>query len=684
MDKLKIKVPHSSLLRHLFLLIFFLLVTIVSVHVLVQRGHDWAVYEISLNDAKAPRGLSPDGTYLEISMLKSEKVVRRAFEKAGLRGIDPWEVAENISILASDEEAAEKFSTRYIVTYRKNEEIGDIGAERMLELLLESYEETLREYEEPAPMPDWEECSEAEYLEIGHFFAGETAKLLRYVSDKQTKYGNFCSETSRETFASLKQRLRNFEAVDLKNYTAFVRQSGLAKNHERMIDILENDTLLRNLTKCEAKENERNDEFLIRLRQKNAADADEEKARQMEQRLKEKFSAIVESVNALSLEAAGSRGCELLTIKNKTGWPIAAWIVAAGGIALCALSVSRRFKSCILWPLTFVQRHFRWYRLGVCAVACLAGAALLWYASLKQTYIARVALRCSEESMEKVISTENIREALETLEFFTDVDTFRSGVQVNELAEDEIELRLVLDSDYSAESARLAMDRLLTCGFLRVGKWKSKDARAFGLTDTLENVFDEEHDYIEQAELLRDLTVKSLALLDSCGVEDSAALANLSEDYRFIRDEDLTYLFADILRNGVTIDRDVLLKKYREQLEQGIGETDLNEMILAKFEVSPDERYESERVRVEREILQIQSKLQDLHPKLMEALAQNYALRGAQRMQILSSVTVGEKLDVWLYAGLAAGGVLLLGVFVEYSLKRILFLRYARKEEEKK
>ena len=216
---------------------------------------------IALNYEEATRGLYPNNTRFNISLIKSDDVLDRAIAKAGLEGqVTAQDMAENITAWAANVNGMQlpsdttnyKIATTYTITYEKNDEIGPrISARDMLSLIVESYKEAFYEdytYVEMGISPDWSECDKQEYMEIGSFFDKECQKLHRFLNTNAKENGTFRSELTGETFTSLRQKVDNFTSIDLEKYDSYVLQSGLSKNRERYISKLEYQNFLKNIS----------------------------------------------------------------------------------------------------------------------------------------------------------------------------------------------------------------------------------------------------------------------------------------------------------------------------------------------------------------------------------------------------------------------------------------------------
>lgn len=225
-----------------------------------QKKAQKATALIALNYEEAAKGLYPNRTRFNISLLKSDEVLERAIGKAGLTGqITAQDMAEHITALAANVDGtrlsagttSHKIATTYAVTYVRNKELGKhISAQDMLELIVEAYTEVFYEkytYVEAPLEPDWSECNEQEYMEIGSFFKKECNKIRRFLRTHEEESKAFHSDSVGESFVSLRQKIDDFINVDLEKYDSYVLQSGLSKNKERYISKLDYQNFLKNI-----------------------------------------------------------------------------------------------------------------------------------------------------------------------------------------------------------------------------------------------------------------------------------------------------------------------------------------------------------------------------------------------------------------------------------------------------
>lgn len=273
MFRMQKKQPHQSttwsllepvlygLFRHRFLYLALILLVMVSTSFrMYQNKHQSAKAYIALNYEEATKGLYPNQTRFNISLIKSDEVLSRAIEKAGLEDeITPQEMASNITAWAANVNGMQlpsgttnyKIATTYTVTYTRNEALSRrISTKDMLRLIVEAYKEVFYEkytYVDVALAPDWDECYDQEYMEIGTYFRKECDKLRRFLSSRADENGTFRSASTGDSFVSLRQKVDNFINIDLEKYDSYVLQSGLSKNRERYVSKLNYQNFLKNI-----------------------------------------------------------------------------------------------------------------------------------------------------------------------------------------------------------------------------------------------------------------------------------------------------------------------------------------------------------------------------------------------------------------------------------------------------
>jgi len=213
---------------------------------------------LTLNYEEAAKGLYPNSTRFSISLIKSQEVMERVIEMAGLENITPKQLSDhitargiNIHNIQDSSESSYRIATSYSITYRKNPEIKRISAQDILELIIQAYKEEFFEnyaYGRATLTCDVDSYDSLEYLEIAELFKREGNKIYRHLNSRMNENGTFMSEKTQETFSSLKKRAYNFLNIDLEKFSSYVKQSGLSKDKVGYTNKLEYQNQLMDIT----------------------------------------------------------------------------------------------------------------------------------------------------------------------------------------------------------------------------------------------------------------------------------------------------------------------------------------------------------------------------------------------------------------------------------------------------
>lgn len=635
--------------------------------------HAWAQSrasaELALNYEQAPNGLTPSGTRFAVSFIKSEAVLTAALEALGQPELTAQQLAESISISPADKTDGTPSPTRYIITYK-----GDIllfssaapSAEEVLRAVMQAAQADFaaRYFTSALPQPNFNECSALEYIEAGAFMQKECARLERFLQSEQTKSSG--STQAAETLSALALRLNSLEQVDLENFNALVLQSGAAKNSERMQTAAEQWSLAHTLAGS-TQLNPRGAAL-----QQGASQAETEKAELALDSMRQKLTALYAEAAAAGTELAAQRAQRALSMTYKAS-PAAAvprglFAAAVGCAVFCALCAGgllrRRREPCQPEKACSTAWPKRGYILVLLA-ALAAGALFYQRTGARQVYTAKAVIQCgTAPEAEELFSEANVLSAKQSFCLSVSTEAMRSGGSVSEGAPDTYTVTLALGSDANAEQARFALDALLSSYCARGGDAVPANAS---------RIYEPEHDYLEQAELLSGFIGDILPKLEGYAVEHPEfasantgyTLGELAAEYRTLRDGRLAYVIADILQNRLTKDSALLVQKYRQRCESPIGRTAeqnaLDAQILAVYTQPEQPQSEQAAANAASELDAIQARLQQLHPTLLSTLSDFYQYSGAYANTALTPVTASPEINVWLYALLGAGGVFIGG-----------------------
>jgi hypothetical protein len=198
---------------------------------------------LSLNYEEASKGQNPNRTRYNVYEFKSDEVMQMAIDYAGLGDvITPEQLANNIDIYESNASAIDPkdtssyyISSSYQIKYTKNREIKDVSISDMMGLICKAYNEYFHErYVGNKSVLKYQlgDIDDTEYIEIGKLFTQKSNQMLRYIQQRIEENATFSSETTGESFQTIKKMIQNVQNYSIKKYNSFVRESGIARNAE--------------------------------------------------------------------------------------------------------------------------------------------------------------------------------------------------------------------------------------------------------------------------------------------------------------------------------------------------------------------------------------------------------------------------------------------------------------------
>ncbi len=267
----------------------------------------------------------------------------------------------------------------------------------------------------------------------------------------------------------------------------------------------------------------------------------------------------------------------------------------------------------------------RWWPV-IALMSVFAGVFFMRYANNNQSYTAQSIIKYNyakaeegqapngdELDVSEIFSSTVVKEAIENLGLSVNVDTIRSGGNVTGIVPDDVTktqeaqmdkgeeveeyhsteyvVKLTVGSAYSTEFARTMLDEILSCYFARFGEKYVDHSTIPNNAAALEG---QEYDYIEQAEILNNAVAEIISTLGSCqsahpefvSSTTGLSMSDLFDEYSYVSDVEVPYLFSEILGGKLTQDREVLLKKYQERYNSYIMDSDVDaEKVAAVLEV---------------------------------------------------------------------------------------------------
>lgn len=267
----------------------------------------------------------------------------------------------------------------------------------------------------------------------------------------------------------------------------------------------------------------------------------------------------------------------------------------------------------------------KWWPL-IALMSFCAGVFFMRYATSNQSYTAQSIIKYNYSKAEdgktpsgedldvsEIFSSTVVKEAIENLGLTVNVDTIRSGGTVTGIVPDDVTktqeakidkgedveeyhsteyiVKLSVSSEYSTEYVRTMLDEILSCYFANFGE---KYVDYSTIPNNAAALDGQGYDYIEQAEILNDTVAEITANLGNCQAAHpefvssttGLSLSDLLDEYNYVSDVEIPYLFSEILGGKLTQNREVLLKKYQERYNTYVMDGNVDsEKVAAVLEV---------------------------------------------------------------------------------------------------
>lgn len=267
----------------------------------------------------------------------------------------------------------------------------------------------------------------------------------------------------------------------------------------------------------------------------------------------------------------------------------------------------------------------KWWPL-IALMSFCAGVFFMRYATSNQSYTAQSIIKYNYSKAEdgktpsgedldvsEIFSSTVVKEAIENLGLTVNVDTIRSGGTVTGIVPDDVTktqeakidkgedveeyhsteyiVKLSVSSEYSTEYVRTMLDEILSCYFANFGE---KYVDYSTIPNNAAALDGQGYDYIEQAEILNNTVAQITENLGNCQAAHpefvssttGLSLSDLLDEYNYVSDVEIPYLFSEILGGKLTQNREVLLKKYQERYNTYVMDGDVDsEKVAAVLEV---------------------------------------------------------------------------------------------------
>lgn len=204
---------------------------------------------LSLNYEEASKGQNPNRTRYNVYEFKSDEVMQEAIDYAGLGDIiTPEELANNIDIIENNaneidpkDSTSYYISTSYQIKYTQSRKIKDVSTKDMINLICKAYNEYFHErYVGNKSVLKYQlgDIDGIEYIEIGKLFTQKSNQMLRYIQQRIVENATFSSETTGESFQTIRKMIQNVQNYSIKKYNSFVLESGIARNEAHYLRTL--------------------------------------------------------------------------------------------------------------------------------------------------------------------------------------------------------------------------------------------------------------------------------------------------------------------------------------------------------------------------------------------------------------------------------------------------------------
>ncbi len=213
----------------------------------LRAGEPYAgSFKMSYTYPKASKGLTPNSTTLDVSEIFSEEVLENAVLTGRLGSLTPDEVKDTLSVQQVKQRGgvsvdALYVSTEYVVSYNASSRTAAQDKNVLMKTVADSYYEYfLSKYGRKTKMleNDALDLTGLDYLDIGSYLQRRISAVIAYMNMCQEENATFVSEATNESFASVRDKARNFQNVSLERYKAYVLKYGLSRDREQYISRL--------------------------------------------------------------------------------------------------------------------------------------------------------------------------------------------------------------------------------------------------------------------------------------------------------------------------------------------------------------------------------------------------------------------------------------------------------------
>lgn len=195
---------------------------------------------------EASKGLTPNGTTLDVSEVLSDEVLEKAILEKQLGNLSPDELKSTLhinNVKQRDNVSADNLyvSTEYTISYRASDKTVSIDKDILIKAVADAYYDYfVSRYGRKTDIleNDYSEIYNLDYLDINSYMQGRADAIIEYMEMCRKENSTFVSEATEESFGSVRDKAENFKSVSLDRNKAYILKYGISKDKEQYISRL--------------------------------------------------------------------------------------------------------------------------------------------------------------------------------------------------------------------------------------------------------------------------------------------------------------------------------------------------------------------------------------------------------------------------------------------------------------
>ncbi len=212
-------------------------------------------FKISYTYPKASKGLAPNGTALDVNEILSDEVLTAAIETGTFGTLTTDDIRNTLNIRNVKQRSSVSVDTLYVsteyrVSYQASERTQSLDKNAILKAVADSYYDYfVSKYARKTDIleDDYADLSEMDYLDVNTYLYQRINAVIDYVDMCRSENSTFVSESTTESFDSIRDKARNFRDVALERYKAYVLKYGISRDSGQYISRLNYENRLENM-----------------------------------------------------------------------------------------------------------------------------------------------------------------------------------------------------------------------------------------------------------------------------------------------------------------------------------------------------------------------------------------------------------------------------------------------------